>query len=129
MPGGTAEAGDRLLLLEAEFRDADRQTVAGAFGPDFARAVFALQPGTRKGPIESGYGVHLVRVDKAETARQREFAEVKSQLVERWREERQRDSEERYFERLLEKYDVVVDESVKARIGPLRFTQVKEAAR
>ena len=59
---------------------------------------------------------------RAEPARRREFSEVKPQLVERWREERQRDSEARYFERLLEKYDVVIDESLKSSIGPLSFT-------
>lgn len=126
--GSTADVGDR-LLVDAEFRDADRQAVASAFGPDFARAVFALQPGVWQGPIESGFGVHLVRVEEAQPARRREFADVKPELAARWREDRQRQSEERYFERLLEKYEVAIDESVKSRIGSLSFVRAKEASR
>jgi parvulin-like peptidyl-prolyl isomerase len=117
-----ADVGDR-LLVEGEFRDVDRQTVANAFGPQFARAVFALRPGAWHGPLESGYGVHLVRVAAAEPGQQRSFADVRSQLLERWREQRQRESEARFFTRLMEKYEVVVDESVKSIIGSLTMTK------
>ena len=128
-PAGTEEMGDR-LLIEAEFRDADEQAVASAFGPDFARAVFALPRGAWQGPIESGYGLHLVRVANAEPARRREFAEVRAQVLERWGEQQQRESEERYLARLMEKYHVVIDESVKSFVGPLGTSQANtEAAR
>ena len=51
-------------MLDAEMLDADEQTVSGQFGKEFAHAVFALQPGAWHGPIESGYGLHLVRVSE-----------------------------------------------------------------
>lgn len=124
----TAELGDR-LLLEAEFRDADRRTVASAFGPEFARAVFALRPGGWQGPIESGYGVHLVRVARVDPGRRHPFAEVRAHVLERWREQRQRESEARFLTRLMEKYQVVVDDSVKSVIGPLTVTPVTSAPR
>jgi len=117
-PPDPAALGDR-LLLDAEFAGVDQGAVAGAFGSDFARAVFALEPGGWHGPIASGYGVHLVRVARAEPARRREFAEVRAQVLEHWREERQRESEARFFAALLEKYDVVIDERVKPLVGPL----------
>ena len=113
-----SELGDP-LMLDAEFRDADEQTVSGQFGKEFARVVFALQPGDWHGPIESGYGLHLVRVSESKPARRREFAEVKAQVLERWREQRQREDNEKYFAGLLKKYDVVVDENLKPLIGPL----------
>jgi PPIC-type PPIASE domain len=108
-PAEAAKRGDR-LLVEFEFRDADPQAVAAAFGPQFARAVFALPSGAWHGPIESGYGVHLVRVAAAQPAERRDFAEVRPLVLERWREQQQRDAEARYFERLRAKYKVVIEE-------------------
>ena len=46
----------------------------------------------------------------AEPAKRREFAEVKTQVLDLWREQRQREENEKYFATLLKKYDVVMDE-------------------
>jgi parvulin-like peptidyl-prolyl isomerase len=112
------------LLVDAEFRDADQQTVGSAFGPDFARAVFVLRPGEWRGPLVSAYGVHLVRVESVDAGRLRAFAEVREQVLARWRAERQRENEAQYFKRLVEKYEVVVDDTAKSAIGPLARTNV-----
>jgi len=113
-----ADFGDR-LLVDSEIVDADMQSVAGQFGREFAEAVFKLKPGAWNGPIESGYGLHLVRVSEVKPANRREFSEVKTQVLEYWREQRQRQDNEKYFASLLKKYDVVVDDSVKPLIGSL----------
>jgi hypothetical protein len=111
-----ADLGDR-LLVDSEIVDADMQSVAGQFGRDFANAVFALKPGAWNGPIESGYGLHLVRVSEVKAAKRRDFSKVKTQALEYWRQQRQRQDNEKYFASLLKKYDVVVDDSVKPLIG------------
>ena len=96
-------------LLDPEFRAAERQAVAAAFGPQFARAVFELEPGAWHGPIESGYGAHRVKVTVLEPAKPRSFDEVRPLVLERWSEEKQREAQARYIERLLAKYEVIVD--------------------
>jgi hypothetical protein len=110
--------GDR-LLLEAEFHQVDKPTVASQFGPDFADAVMALEPGAWTGPLESGYGLHLVHVSELTPAARWEFVEVKTQVIERWREEQEREAHAQYFAGLLKKYDVIVDESVGPLVGQL----------
>lgn len=117
---GTAfsQFGDS-LLFSAEIRDADEQAVADQFGHVFAQAVLSLQAGAWHGPIESPYGLHLVRIWQLKPARLRAFAEVRAQVLERWREQRQREDNEKYYARLVKKYDVVLDESVKPLIGKL----------
>jgi len=112
------DLGDR-LLIDPEILNADEQTVSAQFGKEFAGAVFALQPDAWHGPIESGYGLHLVRVSESKPAKRREFADVKTQVLEHWREQRQREDNEKYFAGLLKKYDVVVDENLKPLVGPL----------
>ena len=113
-----AQLGDR-MLLEAELRDADTQAVASQFGREFANAVFALKPGAWSGPLESGYGLHLVRVSELKPGARRDFAEVKPQVLDRWHEQHQRENSEKYFAGLLKKYDVVLDDAVKPLVGPL----------
>ena len=117
-PASAADMGDR-LLIDTEFHDADEQIVSGQFGRDFARAVFALKPGRWQGPIASGYGLHLVRISELKPARKREFSEVRAQVLELWRDQRQREDNEKYFAGLLRKYDVVIDEGVKPLVGSL----------
>jgi parvulin-like peptidyl-prolyl isomerase len=107
-PAQVAELGDR-LMVDPEFRAADRQSIAAAFGPKFARAVAELQPGAWHGPVESGYGAHLVRVAAVEPARRREFAEVRAQVLDRWRQENQREAEKRFLDKLMAKYKVVIE--------------------
>jgi parvulin-like peptidyl-prolyl isomerase len=85
--------------------------------------VFALPPGAWHGPIESGYGLHLVRVSVQTPARPREFAQVRAQVLERWQDQRQREDNEKYFASLLKKYDVGVDASVKPLVGVLGETE------
>ncbi len=113
-----ADFGDP-LLVESEMRDADARSVAGQFGREFANSIFALPPWTWSGPIESGYGLHLVRVTELAPGGKREFAEVKAQILERWREQRQREDNEKYFAKLTKKYDILLDESVKPLVGPM----------
>ena len=113
-----APSGDS-FLLDLRIGDADEQTVASQFGAAFADKLFQLQPGAWRGPIQSAYGQHLVRVSSLIPGALRPFAEVKAQVLERWREQRQHDENEKYYAGLLKKYDVVVDEKVKPLIGAL----------
>ena len=102
-----------------EFRNVDARAVANQLGTKFAAAVFDLAPGAWQGPIESSQGLHLVRVTARVPGELRPFEEIKGELAERWHEQRQRDSEERYFADLLKKYRIVPDPSVKALADPL----------
>jgi hypothetical protein len=120
-----AAAGDR-LLIEPEFHDADRQTVAGSFGRDFASAVFALRPGQWRGPIESSYGLHLVRVSESKAGEQRPFDEVSAQVRDAWERDRQAAAIDRYLAALHKKYRVVVDERVRPLFGTLETTSATE---
>jgi parvulin-like peptidyl-prolyl isomerase len=126
-PADAAALGDP-SLVETALHDADERTIAAVFGPGFAQAVLVLPPGAWHGPIASGYGVHLVRVSRAAPPRPLPFEEVRAQVLELWRERQQRETEERYFRRLMNKYEVVIDASVRSIIGPLPIAQFKGPA-
>lgn len=116
-PRPPAELGDR-TLLEREYHWVEEQEVSGVFGAEFATQVLALEPGQWHGPLSSGYGFHLVLVRERMPARARPFDEVRARMLEDWHREQQTRAHEQFFSVLLEKYDVVVDESVKPLLGP-----------
>jgi hypothetical protein len=117
-PGSAPDLGDR-FLLPYDFHGADEQAVANMFGQEFARRVFFVEPEKWAGPFESSFGLHLVHLTGKEPARLPDFETVKGDVATLWRQEHELEARERYFTSLLEKYDVVVDESVKSLIGPL----------
>jgi hypothetical protein len=111
----TSEIGDR-LLVDADFKGANEQTVSALFGGEFARSVFALEPGNWNGPIRSGYGLHLVKVIDLRKPQILSFAAAQPQLVREWQREQGQVANEKFMNELRRKYRVVVDDSVKAVI-------------
>jgi parvulin-like peptidyl-prolyl cis-trans isomerase-like protein len=112
------EQGDRLLLGDA-FTDQDGQALTGLFGASFAQAVLELPVGPWSGPIESSYGLHLVRITEASPPRPLPFHEVRERLAEEWRRERQEVAQAQLVEGLIRKHRLVVDPAVRPWLGPL----------
>ena len=83
------DMGDR-ILVERELHEETEQSISGVFGPDFARTVFSLDSGAWSGPIESGYGWHLVRVSTLRGTQLHPLADVRARVVEEWRREQER---------------------------------------
>ncbi|WP_414474354.1 peptidyl-prolyl cis-trans isomerase [Microvirga sp. M2] len=112
------EQGDSLLLGDS-FADQDEQTLGNLFGPSFARTVVDLPVGRWSGPVESSYGLHLVKVTAVSPSQARPFAEVRVRLAEVWHRERQEAAEAQLLRGLIEKYRVSVDAAVRPFLGPL----------
>jgi hypothetical protein len=110
------EHGDRLLLGDT-FADQDEQALASVFGAGFARTVMTLPVGHWSGPVESGYGLHLVRVMEAPPSRTIPFAEVRERLTEEWRRERQETANAQLYEGLWRKCRLVADPAVQPLLG------------
>ena len=61
------------------------------------------------GPVESGYGVHLVLVEDRTEGRLPELAEVHDAVQRDWTNARRLESNEKFFQSLFKRYDVVVE--------------------
>lgn len=112
------ELGDP-SMLERHHAEADAQAVTSQFGDAFSRAVFGLETGQWQGPVASGYGFHLVRVSAREDAQPLPYEAVRAQVLEDWQREEQTRAGQRFYAELLNKYDVVVDDSVKPLLGSM----------
>jgi hypothetical protein len=109
-------AGDRLLFGDS-FDDADELALSGMFGADFAQEVFALEPGEWKGPIKSGYGLHLVLVTERTPTAPEPFETVRDAVRAEWRGEKQTTITREYLVELRKKYGVELDDSTRAMLA------------
>jgi len=85
---GDATAAEGLgdpFMFQDTLADRTPEQLAKDFGPGFARALFALEPGTWQGPIESGYGWHLVFVSSSTPGRVPAFEEVEPDVMTAWK--------------------------------------------
>jgi hypothetical protein len=96
-------------LLPANSTAIPADRLARDFGEDFAGYVLALPVGDWSGPVSSGYGVHLVRVNSKTPGRPATLDEVRTAVERDWENDRRVRANADYYARLRRKYDVVID--------------------
>ncbi|MEJ1159751.1 peptidylprolyl isomerase [Prosthecomicrobium sp. N25] len=106
------EMGDSLVLGDT-FADQDEQALTNLFGASFAKAVLALPVDRWSGPIQSSYGLHIVKVTALSPVEARPFEVVRGRLEEEWRRERQERARSDRLGALFGKYQVSVDPAVR----------------
>jgi PPIC-type PPIASE domain len=97
------------LMLPRDVSLSPRSEVARIFGEDFAATLLALDPGRWTGPIESGYGLHLVWVTERAEGRLPALAEVRDQVERELLTGRRKAELDLAYERLLSRYKVEVE--------------------
>lgn len=122
---GRLNAGaDRMTLgdpiaIEPDFRNISAQVVEAQFGDNFATAIFALDGNEWHGPIESAYGLHVVRISSKTPAQPSAFEDVKTRVADLWRDQRQREDNARHFAELRQRYRIVADEGLESFVAEL----------
>jgi hypothetical protein len=112
-----AQLGDG-SLLPGELKEADEQTIASVYGTGFATAVMKLAPGQWQGPIESAFGLHLVRVTDRKEVEPRPFEAVRASLEEEWLRRSEQAAMDAYFKGLLQRYEIEATDSARPLIAP-----------
>ena len=92
--------------------------IAKQFGDKFAAKLADVPIGQWFGPVESGYGMHLVFVEERTEGRLPELAEVRDAVRRDWTNARRLESNEKFFQNLLKQYEVVVE-----KIDPAKADQ------
>ena len=72
------------FMFQDYYGDRTAEQLAKELGPQFAVALFKLKPGSWQGPIESGYGWHLVFIDSIIPGRIPAFEEVEPDVKTAW---------------------------------------------
>lgn len=107
--GFDASALGDSLLLEPQFAGLPASEVAKQFGEAFALELERLEPGRWRGPVESGYGVHLVFVSERTEASLPTLAEVRDAVRREWDNARRLAANEAFYQELLGHYRVTIE--------------------
>lgn len=112
-PEEITELGD-VSMLPVSAKGISEEELARTFGTVFRDAVKTLAVGQWEGPVESGLGLHLVKVTRREESRIPEWTEVKDRIVTDMQFEVRNAAEDQFYAEVLPRYQVVYSEGVRA---------------
>lgn len=113
------ELGDPFMFQD-RYADRSFDQVASVFGPGFAQGVLTLEPGAWRGPIESGYGWHLVWVDAIAPGRVPAFEEIEPDVKAEWLAAKREETKRTAFDAMRHRYEVVLPASLAGAAGAAR---------
>jgi hypothetical protein len=120
-----AALGDHFLLGD-EFRTMPRSDIARTFGERFAEQLFNLEQDRWQGPIESGYGLHFVRLNERTQGGPLPLDAVRATVRREWMNARRLEAEATLYRTLRARYQVVVEELLA---DPAQRKEMSGAAR
>jgi hypothetical protein len=106
------DRGDR-FMLQYDFVQETPFEVERLFGKNFAEKLFTLETNSWQGPIQSGYGIHLVRIDEKIDSRMPEFASVIDKVRTDWMFEQRKKMNKEIYDRFKERYEIVIEDLPK----------------
>ena len=102
-----ASTGDSFMFQDY-YGDRTPIAIGKEFGPQFALALERLKPGSWQGPVESGYGWHLVFVDTVITGRIPAFEEIETDVKTAWLGEQKATAWQKAYTKMRAKYTVML---------------------
>jgi peptidyl-prolyl cis-trans isomerase C len=96
------------FMFQEYYRDRTPDYLGKEFGPQFAVAVEKLKPGSWQGPIESGFGWHLVFVDTVIQGRVPDFEEIEGDVKTAWLSEQKALAWDKAYKDMRAKYTVLL---------------------
>jgi hypothetical protein len=115
------QLGDR-FMLNYDYVSQEPLDVRQYFGKPFTDAVFALEPGAWQGPIESGYGLHLVRLTDRRDEQPAALADVYEEVKRTLMDARRQEANDAFYQALIDKYTIEVDDAILADRPALKDT-------
>ena len=100
-----------MLPHEYELRSTDY--VNRQFGRDFGTALLGLEPGLWSGPISSGFGAHLIRVDERVASKTPTLDEARRFVMRDLLSRRRAEVNDALHQQLRSRYEIVFDEQVQ----------------
>lgn len=96
------------FMFQDYYRDRSPEFLGKEFGPNFALAVAKLSPGSWQGPVESGFGWHLVFVDTLIPGRVPTLEEVEADVKKAWLAEQKVQAWQKAYQNIRAKYTVLL---------------------
>ena len=110
--------GDR-FMLQYDFVRKSEAEIGRDFGSSFAAALIELDGGGWEGPVESGYGLHLVRVSERSPSRLPALEDVRKEVTNDYTAHLRKQANESFYSELRARYDISLQEPVEVATEPV----------
>jgi len=112
-----ADVGDP-TLLQGSMKLSPLSLVVRNFGESFAANLTDLPENEWAGPIESPYGLHLVRIIARVDGYDPALAEIRDVVKQKWRADKRDAFQDQAYDHLLSKYEVVLPAAPETEAAP-----------
>jgi hypothetical protein len=97
------------FLLPFRFEKVSAEETIRLYGEDFGKQLVSVEPGNWAGPLESNYGLHLVRVDERLPGAEPQLANVREAVLRDLLSERRKQELDAQYAKLRARYMIVVE--------------------
>ena len=105
------------FLLESHFDRVSLPDIKNTFGEKFSTALAAATPGQWQGPVESGYGLHLVFISQSQDSQLPALAEIRDQVRRGWLNAKRNEATDKFYEALLRGYSLKIESLENKKIA------------
>jgi len=117
---GDLEALTYIRMLPVHVDTMTRGDVVALFGPQFTAKVEALPAGTWVGPVPSGYGSHLVRLESIQTGPAPSFEAARDAVAREWSAAKRQEMKDAQIKDLLSRYKVTVEKAAPGETAEVK---------
>jgi hypothetical protein len=104
-----SEAGDRLMIKQ-NYHATSQRDVERMFGRTFAEGLLKVPTGEWQGPVQSGYGSHIVLVSERIAGALPSFENLRETVTRDWTEQKREESNAALYQEWRGRYTVTVEE-------------------
>ena len=101
------------IMLERTFTQITTAQIARLFGRKFSKSLDSVALGSWQGPVKSGYGLHLVKIDKKIPSHLATLDEVEATIKRDYRDKAQKKAIDEFYDGLKTHYSITVAQEVK----------------
>jgi peptidyl-prolyl cis-trans isomerase C len=98
------------FMLQRYYPDKTEQEILRLFGNEFSQKTFQLPADQWTGPVQSGYGLHLVYIHDRIEPKMPEWADMQDLVLQDWVDDKRVEINEKFYTTLLSRYKVIVEE-------------------
>ena len=114
--GAAPETFSDTTMLDLEVRLSPLWELRQQYGETFSNRLLELKPGRWEGPLRSGFGLHLVRIEQREEGSLPELSAVREKVKQGWLIARQQELKDAAYAKLKERYRVVVEKPAETSV-------------
>lgn len=96
------------FYLQFFYADRDEESIRQLFGKAFTDQLFSIDNTGWHGPIQSGYGYHLVNINKISAASPTPFEAIEKDVLADWKQQQLEEYNEQLYQSLKQQYKVEI---------------------